>query len=114
MNKLTKFARKPAVKKICGLFFAALMIFSMALPSFATEGDISDSYGSQASDLATEAETAMLEVVETVVSALNITVILKFLAAAVSIAVGFFVFWWGTRKVIKIVRKAFASGKVSV
>ncbi len=114
MNKL---ARKPALKKVYGLFFAALMIVSMALPSFAAEGstgDISDNYGPQAAEFTSEAESAMLEVIETLSSSLNISTILKFVAAAVAIVVGFFVFWWGTRKVIKIVRKAFASGKVSV
>ncbi len=120
MNKLAKLARKPTVKKVFGLFFAALMIVSMALPSFAADGDtsaipdISSDFDDQVVVLASDAEQAMYEVVETVSNALNITTILKFVVAALSVAIGFFVFWWGTRKVIKIVRKAFASGKVSV
>lgn len=108
MNKLAKFARKPAVKKIFGVFFSVLMVFSMALPSFAAEGDI------PTSNYADEAAAGMQSVLDQVTATLSIGSILKFVAVAVGIAIGFFLFWWGTRKVIKIVRKAFASGKVSV
>lgn len=108
MNKLSKFARKPAVKKVFGLFFCLCMMFTMALPSFAAEGDI------PTTNYAEEAAEGMQAVLEQVQATLSIGTILKFVAVAVGIAIGFFVFWWGTRKVVKIVRKAFASGKVSV
>lgn len=107
MNKLAKFARKPAVKKVFGIFFSVLMVFSMALPSFAAEDIPTSNY-------ADEAAAGMQEVLDQVTATLSIGSILKFVAVAVGIAIGFFLFWWGTRKVVKIVRKAFASGKVSV
>lgn len=109
MNKLAKFAHKPAMKKVFGIFFAALMIVSMALPSFATEGETS----LDSSWMVDEAEAAMTSVFSNVVSVLSVETIIKFVGVAVAAAVGLFIFWWGTRKVVKIVRKAFASGKVS-
>lgn len=108
MNKLAKFARKPAVKKVFGIFMCIMMMFTMALPSFATEGEITTK------NYADEAAAGMQSVLDQVTATLSIGSILKFVAVAVGIAIGFFLFWWGTRKVIKIVRKAFASGKVSV
>ena len=108
MNKLAKFARKPAVKKVFAIFTCIMMMFTMALPSFATEGEI------PTKNYADEAAAGMQEVLDQVTATLSIGSILKFVAVAVGIAIGFFLFWWGTRKVVKIVRKAFASGKVSV
>ncbi len=107
MNKLAKFARKPAVKKVFGLFMCCMMMLSMAIPSFATDATTPTDYSD-------EAVSAMQSALGYVTSTLSITTILKVVGVGLGIAVGFFLLWWGMRKLIKMVRKAFASGKVSV
>ncbi|MBQ9914046.1 MAG: hypothetical protein IJO73_07445 [Clostridia bacterium] len=106
MNKLAKFARKPAVKKVFGIFFSALMIFSMALPSFAAEVT--------PSDFSDEAVAGMKEALGHVTATLSIGTILKVIGAGLGIAVSFFLLWWGIRKLIRMVRQGFSKGKVSV
>lgn len=107
MNKLANFARKPAVKKVFGILMCAMMFVSMALPASAADAVAP-------SDFSDEAVAGMQDALSFVTATLSIGTILKVVGVGLGIAVGFFLLWWGMRKLIKMVRKAFASGKVSV
>lgn len=107
MKKLAELARKPIVKKVGSLFMCAMIVFTLGVPAFAADA-------TTPSDFSDEAVAGMQEALGHVTATLSITTILKVIGVGLGIAVGFFLLWWGIRKLIKMVRKAFASGKVSV
>lgn len=47
-------------------------------------------------------------------SSLNVAQIVAVIASGLGIGVGFFVMWWGARKLISVVQKSFKSGKISI
>lgn len=91
-------------KRIFALCACVMIMFSMAIPSFAVES----------SNYASEAVSAMNEGLSGVTSTLTIGNIVTVLLAVLGIAVGFMFFWWAIRKVLGIVQRAFKKGKVSV
>lgn len=95
---------KKMLKKFFALFAVVMMLFSMAVPAFATNQ----------TDYADEAVSAMKAGLAEVTGTLSIGNILTVILAVLGIAVGFMFFWWGLRKIIRIAKNAFTKGKVSV
>lgn len=91
------------VKRIFAALAVVLIIGAMAVPCFAVE-----------SSPASEALSAMSEGFSTITGTLSIGNVIKVAAIALGVCVGFMFFWWGIRKVIRMVQTAFKKGKVSV
>lgn len=90
-------------KRIFACLAVVLIMGAMAVPCFAAEGDA-----------ASEAVSAMNQGFSTITGTLSIGNIIKVAAIALGVCVGFMFFWWGIRKVIRMVTAAFKKGKVSV
>ena len=95
---------KKMLKKLLALIACILVIGSMAVPAFATDG----------TDYAQEAVSAVKAGLTEVTGTFTIGNILTVLLSVLGISVGFMFFWWAIRKVIGIVKRAFTKGKVSV
>ena len=97
---------KKMLKKVMALFAVVMMIFCMAVPSFAVDGDTGDTV-----DVAVSAiRSALSEATGTV----NIGNVLAIIGAAIGASILLVFFWWGLRKVIRSVMAAFRSGKLKV
>lgn len=94
---------KKMFKSLFAVFAVVCVLFSMAVPAFATEADY-----------ASEAVSAVSAGLAEVTGTFTIGNILTVLLSVLGIAVGFMFFWWAIRKVIGIVKRAFTKGKVSV
>ncbi len=95
---------KKMFKKLLALVAVVCVVFSMAVPAFATAS----------TNYAEEAVSAMKSGLAEVTGTLSIGNILTVLLGVLGIAVGFMFFWWAIRKVIGIVKRAFMKGKLSV
>lgn len=95
---------KKMLKRIITLAAVVCVVFSMAVPAFATSQ----------TNYADVAVSAMQEGLAEVTGTLSIGNILTVLLSVIGIAVGFMFFWWAIRKVLGIVKRAFTKGKVSV
>ena len=98
--------RNKMLKKVLALFAVIMIIGCMGLTAFAADGDTVN--------YADEAVSAMTSGLAEVTGTLSIGNILTVILAVLGIAVGFMFFWWGLRKILSIVKKAFTKGKVSV
>lgn len=96
---------KKMLKRLIALAAVICVVFSMAVPVFATDGQ---------TNYADVAVSAMQEGLAEVTGTLSIGNILTVLLSVIGIAVGFMFFWWAIRKVLGIVKRAFTRGKVSV
>lgn len=105
MNKFQSLLTNKSFKKCITLFVCLAMMFSLGMSAFAAEGDTSS-----ASEVVAQVKSAF----GTVTSTISITNILSMISIALAACVGFFFFWWGIRKVIRMVTAAFKKGKVSV
>lgn len=105
MNKLQKMTQKPVFKRVLSFLMIFAIMGCMAIPAFAAEGDTS---------VANDAVSAVSSAFSTVTSTISVGNILKMVGIALGACVAFFFFWWGIRKVIKMVTNAFKKGKVSV
>ena len=104
MNKLKRWCRTKAGKRILAVFGAMLVMCSMAVPAFAVEGEASGA------DAIAAAKSVIGEATKTI----NISNLTTILVYGVGIAIGLFLLWWGARKLVRIVTAAFKRGKVSV
>lgn len=104
MNKLKRWCRTKAGKRILAVFGAMLVMCSMAVPAFAVEG------GAAGADAIAAAKSIIGEATATI-NVANLTTILVY---GVGIAIVLFLMWWGARKLLRIVTAAFKRGKVSV
>lgn len=106
MNKLKAkfqgFAHSKAGKRIMAFATSAMLAISMAF-SAAAEGEVG-------ADAIAAAKSVIGEATKTV----NIGNLTTILVYGVGIAIGFFLLWWGSRKLVRIVTAAFKRGKVSV
>lgn len=100
-KKITKTSVKKNLKKVLALFAVVMIIGAMAVPCFAADTD-------------SEAVSAIKSGFTQVTSTISISNILQVLAIVLGVAIGFFFFWWGIRKVIKVATKSFKNGKVTV
>lgn len=91
------------VKRIFAALAVVLIIGAMAVPCFAAEGDV-----------ASEAVSAMSQGFSTITGTLSIGNVLKVISIALGVCVGFVFFWWGIRKVVRMVTAAFKKGRASV
>lgn len=91
-------------KKLLSVICCFVIMAAFAIPAFAVDS----------SSVASEAVSAMSEGFKQVTTTISIGNILQVLTIVLGVAVGFFFFWWGIRKVIRVVTKSFKSGKVSV
>lgn len=105
MNKLQKFTSNKAVKKVMTLILCVAMMLTVGISAFAADGDQVSAQS--------EAVSAVSQAFTTVTSTISVGNILKMVGIALAACVAFF-FWWGIRKVIKMVTSAFKKGKVSV
>lgn len=104
MNKLKRWCRTKAGKRILAVFGAMLVMCSMAVPAFAVEGE------APGADAIAAAKSVIGEATKTI----NISNLTTILVYGVGIAIGLFLLWWGARKLVRIVTAAFKRGKVSV
>lgn len=104
MNKLKRWCRTKAGKRILAVFGAMLVMCSMAVPAFAVEGEPAGA------DAIAAAKSVIGEATKTI----NISNLTTILVYGVGIAIGLFLLWWGARKLVRIVTAAFKRGKVSV
>ena len=88
---------KKMLKRIITLAAVVCVVFSMAVPAFATSE----------TNYADVAVSAMQEGLAEVTGTISINNVLTVLLSVLGIAVGFMFFWWGLRKVISVARKAF-------
>lgn len=63
---------------------------------------------------ASEAVSAVKAGFSEITGTITIGNVLSVLAIVLGVAIGFVFFWWGIRKVIRVVSKSFKSGRVSV
>lgn len=98
---------KKSFRKIFAILAVVTVLGAMCIPfAFAAEGD--------SANYASEAVSAMKSGFSQVTGTITISNVLTVLAIVLGTAVGFFFFWWGIRKVIRVVSKSFKSGRVSV
>ena len=96
---------KKMLKKLLALVAVVCVVFSMAVPAFAVEGE---------TDTADVAVSAMRSALGEVTGVININNVIVVITAAIGASILLVFFWWGVRKVIKVVMAAFRKGKVSV
>lgn len=101
---MSKIFKSKFFKKALALFACIAVMCCMAVPAFAAEGDPDPSV----------AVSAISSAFSDVTSVINISNILSAIGIALGAAVLLFFFWWGLRKVIRMVMAAFKKGKVSV
>lgn len=95
---------KRSFKKIFAILACVIVLGAMCIPfAFAAEGDA-----------ASEAVSAITSGFGQITSTITIGNILSVLGIVLAVAVGFFFFWWGIRKVVRVVTAAFKKGKISV
>lgn len=99
---MSKFLKSKFFKKAFALVGCVAVMCSMALPA------------SAASEDASAAVSAISSAFGDVTSVISISNILSAIGIALGAAVLLFFFWWGLRKVIRMVMTAFKKGKVSV
>lgn len=58
--------------------------------------------------------TGVTTVTNAVTSAFNITTIASIIGVVLAGCVGLFLFWWGARKVVRMISSAFKKGKISL
>ena len=102
MNKVKKFMQSKSVKRIFAALCCISVMFTMALPCFAEEG-VTENPVSQI-------QTAFGNVTSTI----KISNVVSVIGIVMAAAVGFVLFWWGLRKVIKVIMSACKKGRVSV
>lgn len=99
---MKKIFKSKAFKKVFGICAAVVSAVMMALPASAADVD------------ASAAVSAVSSAFGDVTSVINVTNILSAIGIALGASVVLFFFWWGLRKVIRMVMSAFKKGKVSV
>ncbi len=100
-KKLTdKLQKNPKAKRLLMGTFAVVMCMTMLAPAAFAEGEVIT-----ASDAATQ-------VVGFLTGDLTLGTILGVLGIGFGVSIGLFVGWWAVRKIVKMVVKAFSSGKV--
>lgn len=90
---------KKLSKKVVGMIVTCLTMVSTGICAFASTTSESVSY----SDLAS--------VVDVLKNQINVTSIIGIIAGIGVVCVGLVFFWWGLRKVIKMVMSAFKKGR---
>ncbi|MBQ8029559.1 MAG: hypothetical protein IJ262_09190 [Clostridia bacterium] len=99
---------KKSVKRIFSVFACFAILCALAVPAFATDGDI---------ELSTYGETALQAIkvyLNEVTSIISIENVVSVLGVVLGVAIGFIFFWWGIRKVLAITKRAFAGRNVNV
>ena len=104
MNKLKRWCRTKAGKRILAVFGAMLVMCSMAVPAFAVEGEAAGA----------DAIAAAKSIIGEATAKINVANLTTILVYGVGIAIVLFLMWWGARKLLRIVTAAFKRGKVSV
>lgn len=104
MNKLKRWCRTKAGKRILAVFGAMLVMCSMAVPAFAIEGEA----------VGADAIAAAKSIIGEATATINVANLTTILVYGVGIAIVLFLMWWGARKLLRIVTAAFKRGKVSV
>lgn len=64
--------------------------------------------------LPTEVNDAISQVFDSITGTVSIGTIASVLGIALGSAVGFFLLWWGARKVVRMVVGAFRSGRIRI
>lgn len=96
---------KRSFKKIFAILACVTVLGAMCIPAaFAADG----------ASAASEAVSAITSGFSQITSTITIGNVLTVLGIVLAVAVGFFFFWWGIRKVVRVVTAAFKKGKISV
>lgn len=96
---------KERVNKVVGACMGTAVAIGGTVTAFAA--DVSAGSG-------TEAVNAAKELMNAATGTLNITNIVAIIGAGIGAVIGLFLAWWGARKLIAMLMKAFKKGKVSV
>lgn len=100
---MKKFLKKNKLfKKVFAVVACIAVMGCMAVPAFAADEDSS------------VAVSAISSAFADITSTINISTILSALGIALGASVLLFFFWWGIRKVIRMVMGAFKKGQVNV
>lgn len=102
MQKIQKLTQNVNFKRFLSLFMVFAIMGCMAIPAFA-EDAVTENPVSQIS-------SAFSNVTGTI----KISNVVSVIGIVLATAVGFVLFWWGLRKVIKVIMSAFSKGKVRV
>lgn len=101
--KLKEFFQKKAVKRLTAVVAICVLACMMCVGAFAEE------------TVATNAVVAGVETVtEAVTGEFSITTIAEIIGVVLAGCVGLFLFWWGARKVVRMITSAFKKGKISL
>lgn len=93
---------KKKFKALLGVFACVMAIACMAVPVMAADG----ATVATADDFKT--------IMDSVTTQVNIANIVGIIASIIVVCIGLVFFWWGLRKVIKMLMGAFKKGKLSV
>lgn len=96
---------KKGKKKLITMGAVATVGCLSAISCFAAEGDTAS---------ATTFETGATSIFQKVTESVNIGNIVTVLLIAIPACVGLFLFWWGGRKLLAMIMKAFRKGRVSM
>lgn len=102
MHKIQTLAKSTGFKRFLSVFMVMAIMACMAIPAFAEEA-VTENPVSQIS-------AAFSNVTGTI----KISNVVSVIGIVLATAVGFVLFWWGLRKVIKVIMSAFSKGKVRV
>lgn len=105
MEKLRKFTSKKSVKKVMSLALCMMLMLSLGVTAFAEEATV---------DYSADAVSAVESAFDTITSTITIGNVLLMVSISLATCVGFFFFWWGIRKVIRMVTTALRKGRISV
>lgn len=104
MKKIKQFFRSATMKKV--LAFAGVLSVMACMGIAASAEEVA--YDSAA------IVDGVQTVTNSVVSNFNITTIASIIGIVLAACVGLFLFWWGARKVVRMVTSAFKKGKISL
>lgn len=93
---------KKTIKKILCVIGAVLIVSVLGVSAFAESTPVS------------EAVSAASSAFNTITGTFSIANIMSIVGIALAAALGFVFFWWGVRKVVRMVMKAFSKGRASV
>lgn len=105
MNKLKRWCRSKAGKRIFAVLGAIVVMCSMSLSAFAV-GEVAGGYDGAA------AVAAAKEVFSAATGTLSIANLALILSAGVGVAAGLFLVWFGVRKLIRLVTAGIKNGRV--
>lgn len=67
-----------------------------------------------AADVTTTGKQAVESVLSSLTSNFNVSTIAEYIGIGIAAAAGLFLFWWGARKVVRMLTAAFKKGRIAL